>query len=101
MFVRAPALHVDEAQKSQLESMARAGTTPQKTARKCQVILLASQGLPNSSIAQRTGCPGRLFWQRGSPSQSVGSIAFASRKNANAHAGCSHRKWSRGFWTQL
>src|SRR5664279_1093824 len=55
MFVRAPALHVDEAQKSQLESMARAGTTPQKTARKCQVILLASQGMSNYSIAQRTG----------------------------------------------
>ena len=55
MFVRATALQVDEAQKSQLESMARAGTTPQKTARKCEVILLASQGVSNYSIAQRTG----------------------------------------------
>jgi transposase len=55
MFVRATALHVDEAQKSQLESMARAGTTPQKTARKCEVILLASRGVSNYSIAQRTG----------------------------------------------
>src|SRR6202035_3526322 len=55
MFVRATALHVDEAQKSQLESMARAGTTPQKTARKCQVILLVIQGVSNYSIAQRTG----------------------------------------------
>ncbi len=45
----------DEVQKSQLESMARAGTTPQKTARKCEVILLASQGVSNYSIAQRTG----------------------------------------------
>src|SRR5260370_8780968 len=55
MFVRATPLEVDEAQKSQLESMARAGTTPQKTARKCEVILLASQGVSNYSIAQRTG----------------------------------------------
>jgi len=55
MFVRATALPVDKVQKSQLESMARAGTTPQKTARKCQVILLASQGVSNYSIAQRTG----------------------------------------------
>src|SRR5208337_1180999 len=55
MFVRAAALEVDEAQKRQLEAMARAGTTPQKTARKCQVILLASQGVSNYSIAQRTG----------------------------------------------
>jgi len=55
MFVRATALQVDEVQKRQLESMARAGTTPQKTARKCEVILLASQGVSNYSIAQRTG----------------------------------------------
>jgi transposase len=55
MFVPATALHVNEVQKSQLESMARAGTTPQKTARKCAVILLASQGVSNYSIAQRTG----------------------------------------------
>jgi transposase len=55
MFVRATALQLDEVQKSQLESMARAGTTPQKTARKCEVILLASQGVSNCSIAQRTG----------------------------------------------
>src|SRR5664280_1572374 len=101
MFVRAPALHVDEAQKSQLESMARAGTTPQKTARKCQVILLASQGMSNYSIAQRTGLS--------RPTILAARVAFTERgikcirqsKNANAHAGCSHRKWSRGFWTQL
>jgi len=55
MFVRATALAVDEAQKRQLELLARAGTTPQKTARKCQVILLASQGVANHSISQQTG----------------------------------------------
>src|SRR5580692_1863569 len=55
MFVRATALQVDDVQKRQLESMARAGITPQKTARKCEVILLASQGVSNYSIAQRTG----------------------------------------------
>ena len=55
MFDRAGALAIDEAQKSQLESLARAGITPQRTARKCQVILLASQGVLNYSIAQQTG----------------------------------------------
>src|ERR1700722_7288647 len=55
MFVRATALPVDQVQKSQLESMARAGTTPQKTARKCTAVLLPSQGVSNYSIAQRTG----------------------------------------------
>src|SRR5438874_8328046 len=55
MFTRAAALAVDEEQKRQLEFLARAGTTPQRTARKCRVILLASQGVSNHSIAQQTG----------------------------------------------
>jgi transposase len=55
MFIRAAALMIDEAQKQQLESWARAGTTPQRVARKCKVILLASQGVSNHSIAQQTG----------------------------------------------
>jgi transposase len=55
MFARAAALSIDAAQKRQLESLARAGTTPQRTARKCQVILLASQGVSNHAIAQQTG----------------------------------------------
>jgi len=55
MFVPATALDIDAAQKHQLESLAQAGTTPQKIARKCRVILLASQGVSNRSIAQQTG----------------------------------------------
>lgn len=55
MFDRAAALDIDQALKRQLESLARAGATPQRTARKCQVLLLASRGLSNHSIAQQTG----------------------------------------------
>jgi transposase len=55
MFTRAAALIIDEAQRQQLESWARAGTTPQRLARKCRAILLASQGVSNHSIAQQTG----------------------------------------------
>src|ERR1700687_6487750 len=55
MFVRAAALAVDEVQRGQLESLLRAGATPQKIARRCQVILLANQGVSNHSIAQQTG----------------------------------------------
>src|SRR5664279_5091836 len=54
MFDTAAALALDEAQKQQLEALARAGSTPQKMARKCRVILLASQGVSNYSIAQQT-----------------------------------------------
>jgi transposase len=46
---------VDEVQRQQLESWARAGTTAQRLARKCQAILLASQGISNYAIAQQTG----------------------------------------------
>jgi transposase len=55
MFTRAAALMVDETQRQQLESWARAGTTPQRIARKCRAILLASQGVSNHSIARQTG----------------------------------------------
>ena len=46
---------MDSAQKRVLESLARAGSTPQLVARKCQAILLASEGTPNNSIAEQTG----------------------------------------------
>ena len=55
MFTRAAALAIDEEQKRQLESLARAGRTPQRVARKCQVILMASRGVSNHGIAQQTG----------------------------------------------
>ena len=55
MFSAAAALAVDDAQRRELESLGRAGTTPQRVAHKCRVILLASQGVPNHAIAQQTG----------------------------------------------
>jgi transposase len=55
MFAPAAALVLDENQKQALESLARAGTTPQKLARKCQAVLLAHQGVPNNAIAERVG----------------------------------------------
>jgi transposase len=55
MFTRAAPLTIDESQKQQLESWARAGITPQRLARKCEVVLLASQGVSNYAIAQQTG----------------------------------------------
>jgi transposase len=55
MFESAAALVVDEGQRRELESLLRAGAMPQKIARRCQVILLANQGVANNSIAQQTG----------------------------------------------
>jgi len=55
MFVPAAAMTIDEGQRRQLDSLLRAGATPQKTVRKCQVILLAGQGVANHAIAQQTG----------------------------------------------
>jgi transposase len=55
MFTPAAALSLDPLQKHTLESLARAGSTPQRVARKCEVILLAAEGIPNNAIAQKTG----------------------------------------------
>lgn len=55
MFTRATALALEPAQKQILESLARAGRTPQSVARKSQVILLASEGVANNRIAHQTG----------------------------------------------
>jgi len=55
MFAPATALSLDQAQRQLLESLLRAGSTPQRVARKCEVVLLASQGLSNNAIAQQMG----------------------------------------------
>ena len=54
-FARAAALAIGEERKSQLEGLLRTGSTPQRTASRCQVVLLASQGLSNNLIARQTG----------------------------------------------
>src|SRR6266446_2519880 len=55
MLTPATALSLDVSQKQALETMARAGRTSQVVARKCKVILLASEGVSNNGIAQQTG----------------------------------------------
>src|SRR5437016_1913657 len=55
MFPTATALSVDDAAKAQLESLVRSGTTPQRVAKKCRVILLAQEGMSNHSIAKQHG----------------------------------------------
>src|SRR2546430_11768077 len=55
MFAPAVALSLDQVQRQLLESLLRAGSTPQRVARKCQVVLLASEGLSNNAIAQQMG----------------------------------------------
>jgi transposase len=53
MFTPASALSLNPTQKDRLESLLRAGSTPQQLARKCEVILLAAEGMPNNAIAQQ------------------------------------------------
>ena len=55
MFAPATALSLDQVQRQLLESLLRAGSTPQRVARKCEVVLLASEGLSNNAIAQQIG----------------------------------------------
>src|ERR1700741_4131120 len=55
MFPTATALSIDDAAKAQLESLVRSGTTPQRVAQKCRVIMLAQEGISNHSIAKQLG----------------------------------------------
>jgi transposase len=55
MFTPAAPLTIGAAQMQQLEALVRAGTTTQRLAQRCRVILLAGQGVSNRAIAQQTG----------------------------------------------
>ena len=55
MFPPAAPLNLGAVQRQQLEALVRAGTTPQRLAQRCRVILLASQGVANHAIALQTG----------------------------------------------
>src|SRR6516164_3955515 len=51
----APALALSPNQKSELEGLARNGSTPQKVALRCRLLLLANEGIANQSIAEQLG----------------------------------------------
>lgn len=55
MFAPAAALSLQESEVHQLTGLARAGTTTQRVARRCRVILLAHEGTSNNAIAQQLG----------------------------------------------
>ena len=55
MFVPAAPLKLDKSQMQQLQSLAQAGTTSQRVAQRCRVVLLAGQGVSNNAIARQTG----------------------------------------------
>src|SRR2546429_3528060 len=49
----APALAVSPGQKSELEVLVRSGSTAQKVALRCRLVLLAHEGVANQSIAEQ------------------------------------------------
>jgi transposase len=53
MFAPAAPLVVKADQKSEIESLVRAGSTPQRIATKGRVVLMAEQGVANHAIAQQ------------------------------------------------
>jgi len=55
MWETAEALEVSTTVRSKLRSVARAGKTPQKTARRAEAVLLAAKGVSNSGIAAEVG----------------------------------------------
>ncbi len=55
MFTPATRMNLSKNEKTALETLARAGTTTQRMARRCRVILLAAQGAPNRAITRQVG----------------------------------------------
>src|SRR5215469_14835397 len=53
MFRAAAPLAVTADQRRQLELLVRNGSSPQKVALRCKILLLAHQGLANATIADR------------------------------------------------
>ena len=49
----APALALSVSQKSELEGLVRSGSTPQKVALRCRLLLLAHQGVANQAIGEQ------------------------------------------------
>ena len=59
-------LPVSEEQRQILEAWASAGTSPQRVVFRCQIVLLAAEGLSNSRIAAELGTsrPTVILWRR-------------------------------------
>jgi len=55
MFKPPTRMNLSREERTLLETRARAGTTTQRLARRCRVILLAAQGTPNRAIARQVG----------------------------------------------
>ena len=55
MFTPATRMNLSKNEETALETLARAGTTTQRMARRCRVVLLAAQGTPNRAIARQVG----------------------------------------------
>ena len=53
MYAPALALSLSDSQKSDFEALVRNGSTSQKVALRCRVLLLAHEGVANHSIAQQ------------------------------------------------
>ena len=55
MFKPATRMNLSNEERTALQARARAGTTTQRLVRRCRVILLAAQGMPNRAIARQLG----------------------------------------------
>jgi transposase len=66
MFTPAARLSLDSNQRKRLESLVRAGKTPQKLVLRARIVLLAGQGQANHAIAAELGTsrPTVLLWRR-------------------------------------
>ena len=65
MFTPAPRLKINRSQRRQLARLVRSGRTPQRVATRARIVLLASEGKPNSAIARQLAItrPTVILWR--------------------------------------
>jgi transposase len=88
MWKTAKRLKMSEEQRMTLEAWARAGTTPQRTALRSKICLLAAEGRSNNAIAKelRTSRPTVIQWRRRFEEKGPAGIAEDAPHGRSRHA---------------
>lgn len=75
------ALELSATERCELERRVRAHTTPQRMVRRCQVILLAAEGMPNRRIAPEVGLNQNQVgvWRHGFETERLGGLEDRKR----------------------
>jgi len=90
----AAAVSLDPQQQKHLESLVRSGQTPPQIVLRARIVLLASQGTSNRSIAKKLGIsrPTVLLWRARFRQAGVSALGDAKRPGRKANSSAKKSK---------